>query len=72
MSKSFDWGLFWFISVLVFVFWPWGFALVDITAWMLTGQQLTAIPWREARGTAMMLWPIVWVVVILLGCTIFG
>lgn len=54
--------------VIVAIFWPWGIALADLAFWMVTGATTTSIPWRESRGTMMILWPVVGVVaVVVLG-----
>lgn len=49
--------------VIVAIFWPWGIALADLGFWMVTGATTTGIPWRESRGTVMIVWPVFGVVI---------
>lgn len=52
------------LAFIAFIAWPWAVALVDVTAWLVTGNQLSAIPWASNRGFAALVWPVLWVLVI--------
>lgn len=43
---------------IVLVFFPRGLAITDALFWGYSGIPLTSIPWSEARGYFLLMWPI--------------
>jgi hypothetical protein len=52
------------LAFIVFIAWPWAVGLIDLTAWLVTGNQLSAIPWASNRGFMAAVWPVLWVLVL--------
>jgi hypothetical protein len=48
------------------IFWPWAIGIVDAAIWAIIGEQFTSIPWGSKRGAFLVMWPFMWLCVILL------
>lgn len=50
----------WVLVLCIWMLWPWGLAVIDLTRYLLGMDFQTLIPWDFGRVVLAIAWPVAW------------